>query len=266
MQPTRFGSRVVGYFAAVLACALFLAFLGVGCDDSDSYEARLEEARIAVDGGDYDTAIAILSGLEQTGEVLENLSTAYAGKAGVDSLAIYSGAADGGGGTIDQFGRMLGQGDVGLLACSEIAAKLSIMDQAIAALISSAEGTSGLSDYGKAKLGIYGLTDAVLILGQIFCRNFGDRFTPPDFVGLTEAWIKEARGLVAGDFVTLRITPEELAQINRDVGFVSLAAAALGPGNVLGREFEAFLGEIDTGGDGDVSFIELIDYVNTLGE
>ncbi|SCY74138.1 hypothetical protein [Desulfoluna spongiiphila] len=255
----------------VVVCALLLMLFAVGCDDDeDNFESQLEEAKIAVDDANYDRAISILTGLEQTPEVLDNLSTAYAGKAGVESFEIFSGVdtgdSDGNDGSIDLFGRMLGSGEQGLLACAEISSRLSLMDQAITALIRSGGSEAGLSTNGKVKLGIYGLTDTVLLLGQILCRNYGDRFTPPGFVGLTEAWVKEARDLIAGDFVTIDITSEELAQINRDVGYVRQAIPALGEGNALGEEFDEFIREIDTSGDGSISFIELIDYLNGLGD
>jgi len=270
MKSNQTNASNVGYRIAVVACALFLMLLAVGCDDDDSFESQLEEAKIAVDDGNYDRAISLLTGLEQTGEVLDNLSTAYAGKAGVDSFQILSGVddgnSDGNDGSIDLFGRMLGSGEQGLMACSEISAKLSLMDQAITALIRSGGSAAALSDDGKVKLGIYGLTDTVLLIGQILCRNYGDRFTPPGFVGLTEAWVKELRELISGDFATIDITAEERAQINRDIGYVRQAIPALGDGNALAEEFDEFLREIDLNGDGSLSLVELVSYLNGLGD
>ena len=54
----------------ILAVVLILGFLGGACDnafeslgDKDSREAKLEEARIAMDSGDFTTAVALLVAL-----------------------------------------------------------------------------------------------------------------------------------------------------------------------------------------------------------
>lgn len=256
--------------AVMVMCAISLVAMTVGCDDEETPEARLEEAKIAIDDGDYDTALSILAGLGDNVEVLDTRATAYAGKAGIDTFEILSGVddgdADGNDGSIDLFGRMLGTGELGLLACAEITDRLSAMDRAIFNLVQSAGSAESLSENGTVRLGIYGLTDFVLLVGQVLCRHFGDKVSPPGSVGLTEAWIQSIKALPDVDFFAMELTAEELAQMNRDIGYVYGAIPALGAGNDLAEEFDAFLLEIDPDRDGEIEETEFANYLSGLGE
>jgi hypothetical protein len=79
----------------VLAVILVLGFLGGACDnafeslgDKGSRDAKLEEARIALDGGDFTTAVALLETLnnENPGdtEISRSLASAYSGRGGLN--------------------------------------------------------------------------------------------------------------------------------------------------------------------------------------
>lgn len=256
--------------ALVAICAVFLAIVAAGCDDEGSLEARLEEAKIAIDDGDYDTALTILAGLDENGEVLDTRATAYAGKVGIDTFEILSGVdngdVDGNDGSIDLFGRMLGAGPQGLLACAQIIEKRSAMGQAIFYLNQSAGSVDALSDNATVRLGIYGLTDFVLLVGQVLCRHFGDQVSPPGSVGLTEAWIQSIKALPDVDFFAIALTAEERAQMNRDIGYVYGAIPVLGVGNDLAEDFDAFLQEIDPNQNGEIEDAEFANYLSGLGE
>ena len=39
--------------AMVLICVILLAVLSMGCDDDESFESNLEDAKIAIDDGNY---------------------------------------------------------------------------------------------------------------------------------------------------------------------------------------------------------------------
>jgi hypothetical protein len=79
----------------VLAVILVLGFLGGACDNTfqslgekDSREAKLEEARIAMDKGDFTTAVALLETLNVQNpadtEITRSLASALSGRAGLN--------------------------------------------------------------------------------------------------------------------------------------------------------------------------------------
>jgi hypothetical protein len=80
---------------SVLAVILVLGFLGGACDnafdsfgDKGSRDAKLEEARIALDEGDFTTAVALLEPLSDQypgdTEISRSLASAYAGRGGLN--------------------------------------------------------------------------------------------------------------------------------------------------------------------------------------
>jgi hypothetical protein len=73
-----FKKRLVLFGIAAVLLISAGGFL-VSCDNGDSFSARLEDARIALDEGNYDLAKSILESLPQTEAVLEYLSNAIAG-------------------------------------------------------------------------------------------------------------------------------------------------------------------------------------------
>lgn len=80
---------------SVLAVILVLGFLGGACDnafeslgDTGSRDAKLEEARIALDEGDFTTAVTLLEPLSSQypgdTEISRSLASAYAGRGGLN--------------------------------------------------------------------------------------------------------------------------------------------------------------------------------------
>jgi len=249
--------------AMVLVCVFMLTILAVGCDDDNSAESKLEEAKIAIDDGNYSKAVAILDGM--TGkEALDALSSAYAGQVGVDTFKILIDAGDddsgGSTGSIDLIGKIIGTSDDGSLTCETVLLKSSLIDQAVTALIASVGGSTALDENGQAKLGIYGLTDFLLVTGEVLCFNYssGDaQFT----VTLTEAGISA----LDSDFTGITVTPEQLDRMSRDMGYVKQGALALGTNNDLAEELDAILLDIDSDGDGVVGEAEYVSFLNGLG-
>lgn len=251
--------------AMVLVCAFYLAVLTVACDDEDSFESKLEEAKIAVDDGNYDKAVNILGGM--TGKaVLEVLASAYAGQAGIDTFEILSevdnddGAGDG---SIDLIGKMLGAGEGNTLTCDEIDFKLSKIDLAKSVLIDSVGGTENLDNDGKTKLAIYSFVDFVLIIGKVVCKKTGGGSA----VALTEKGIHDLGiTFVAGDVagIDLGAGVDPVGRINEDIDNVNQGITALGGSNDLAEEFIAFLQDVDPGSDG-VDEAEFIVFLNDLG-
>jgi len=89
----------------VLAVILVLGFLGGACDnafeslgDKDSREAKLEEARIAMDRGDFTTAVPLLETLNSQypgdTEISRSLASAYSGRAGLNFFDLAMRAQD----------------------------------------------------------------------------------------------------------------------------------------------------------------------------
>jgi hypothetical protein len=82
----------LSFSAAIAGCNAFESQA-----DKNSREARLETARIAMDDGDYATAVALLEALGTAypgdGEVARALAAALAGRAGLDILGLAAQAA-----------------------------------------------------------------------------------------------------------------------------------------------------------------------------
>lgn len=243
--------------AMVLICVLCLTVLTVGCDDEGSSASKLEEAKIAIDDGNYSKAITILDGM--TGqEVLEVLASAHAGLSGIDTFEILSEVDDGGSndGSIDLIGKMLGTGDSDTLFAADITIKLGQIDLAKTTLMDSVGGNiATLDDDGKAKLAIYALTDVVLNLGQVISTQNGG-----SDVVLTE----DAINALAVTFDPADFSASLVTNLEDDLDYIALGITALGgQTNDLSEEFTAFRDEV-TKNDGTLISQDLADYLNGL--
>ena len=110
---TRKGKGII-FGVSVLLFLCFAIFATQGCEgnslewlaDDSSYEARIEEARIALDDTDYERARSLLLDLKEDYPddplVLQYLSNAYAGLVGLDTFKLLE--------TIDQ---LIEAGDTG---------------------------------------------------------------------------------------------------------------------------------------------------------
>ena len=250
---------------ALVVCLIFSVMVfGVGCEDDESDESTLEEAKIALDNREYDRAIELLEGMTDK-EALEVLSNAYAGRVGIETFEFLSQLEalnfDDVQESIELVRGMLGYGASHAFLCTDIAAMLSDLDKARGALLNSVGGNeSALTTSGKAKLGIYGFSDFVLILAEILCENYGSRLDPPDTIELTEAWIKNSIQLFVVDFKDVVVTAEQLAQMNRDVGYVKGAAAAFGMSEELKTTFASFSANVG-GADGSVDRADVVAFL-----
>ena len=251
-------------------CFFFYAFLLVGvlgCDEENA-ASRIEDARMAIDDGNYQTALKILEKEAGTSEVLEIRASAYAGQVGIntfDILAQLDDKDDSNDGSIDRIGSLLGTEDDGSLACSDsgsgvdISGRLSLIDQA-----KSAIGGVPINSNIKVKLGIYGFADFILVTGQILCRNYGGQVIPQNKVTLTEKWIRSLRDDIGGSYTGIEVVADEFTRMEQNIDFIKNAAMALGSANDLGDEFQRFLGDIDSNGDGSVSQSEFEDFLTNM--
>ncbi len=246
----------------VLVCIFFLAVCTVGCDDEDSSASKLEEAKIALDEGDYERAEDLLEGMTGA-EALGVLASAYAGQVGIDTFEILGqlddGDTSGNDGSIDLIGKILGTSGDGRLSCLGVQTKSSLMDLAKTKLIASAGGSvSALDKDGHVQLGIYGFTDFILVTGEIICYKFGGGDAQFE-VTLTEAGIKA----LADDFEAIDVTEDQLKRINEDIDYVMLGLSALGTANDLAEEFTMFLQDINSDND-EAMYINKDEYISFL--
>ncbi len=250
---------------------MFLAAVSfTGCDDNDSYEAKLEEARMALDDGNYARAKSILDTLPQTVQVLEYLSNAVAGgELNLDTLNIISTLDEldneGNTGSIDMIGRVIGD-ENNQLMCADIATKLQAATEAILQfkLIAEMKGVelNALTDNQKTQLGLLGVTRIVLTLAHRICA----RVEGP--VIMTEAWIQDNRAgftplITEAQEGTEEVTAD-LAMINEDLIYVGYAIDVFAETNDIKDDFEEFKAELDGNQDGTVTVAELNSYVENL--
>lgn len=281
------GGKCKGFVARFcgLLFLLFVAFALIGCDanilesiaDDDSYEARIEEALIALDDEDYAEAIAILQKLltDYPGkrEVLRYLANAYAGLAGLNTFNLLETIdilddknAEG---SIDMVGLVLGGAD-GILTSTEITDKKKSLESAI----SSLESISNPSEDERVQLGLLSLNHAALTVAEIVMEdlnnNRAENAAEITEITLTEAGLEELYPeSVTPDFAA-EATSERLESLSEDIFRVEDSVTAIASitdadtSNDLSESSEEFLDEIDPDGNESISQEELENYVATL--
>lgn len=255
-----------------LMISLIMGLTGLaltGCDDGDSYDARLEDARMALDDGNYPLARSILDALPQTEEVMQYKSNAIAGGIGIDTFNIITTLEDlddeGSTGSIDMVGRVIA-GDDGELTEDEIEQKLADADEAIElfldiaalrkdAATKSIDDIPYLTNDQKMQLGLLGITRTVLNLARMICRELGG--LP---VTMTEAWVRDHR---AG-FLPVNPLQQEIDDIEDDLRFIAAAIDVFADTNDMKDDFEEFRNELDANQDDQITADELNDYLGNM--
>jgi hypothetical protein len=256
----------------LLGAALLLLSLA-GCGDSNilegvgdknSKEAQTEAALMAMDDGDYQTAIDLLTTLVQNhpgdAQLLQYLSSAYAGAAGLDTLNILEviDTLDEAGqeGSIDMVGLTLGGAD-GALTSAQVAAKLENINNAIATLNLIQDPNTDQTIH----LGVLSMAHLSLALADLIMTDLGSA----DVV-LTEAGIDAQYGGNPADFSAA--PSATLTAIEEDVANMDAAVAALdaisGESNDLASDMADFQNDIDQGADGQIAPDDLEHYVDNL--
>lgn len=245
---------------AVICLAAFLFVMG-GCDE-ESFESRVEDARIALDKGDYTGALRILENEGNSSQVLEMKSDASVGLVGVDTFKILGQLDendDSKVGSIDRIGKLLGSGAGNRLDCSVALENMGRLQQAIEWV-----GNADVTDDNKVRLGLYGFSDFLLTLGALFCSKYESSLGTPPSVLLTEIGVRALKNDGAGgSFDSLSVAPMTLGRLERDIELVRGAADVLGGNNDLGLEFARFFESINPDG-GELSASELIQFLNSL--
>lgn len=263
-----------------LLCLCFAIFALTGCEgnmfegfaDDSSYEARLEEAMIALDDGDYAKAKSILTELNadypNRPTILQYLSNASAGLAGIDTFnlleTIEAINEDDDAGSIDMIGQMLGDAE-GMLTVDEIKEKIDNINDAISAL----EAIDDPTDDHIVQLGLLSLNRAVLTIGDVIAddrriqtvtltengiSNLYPGNTTPDFSDN----LVDDQGNNRLDTLTI-----DIQNINNSIDSITNISGEDSE-NDLSENFGDFSDEIDTDGVYGISTEDLEKFINDL--
>jgi hypothetical protein len=247
------------------------ALIIASCADDSSYEARIEEARMAIDDREYARARDLLLQLkaEYPGDpmILQYLSNAYAGLTGLDTfnlLTVIDQLNEAGGtGSIDMVGTVLGTAG-GEIPVADIPGKLANLDEAIDNLKAILNPTEDQ----KVQLGLLSLNRAALTIAAIVAdeQNLG----PNDTVPLTEAGLGVLYGAAVPGFLTGYVTVDQTNSLLDDINNIGDAVDSIdamtgtGEENDLGESFNKFQSDLDTDGVAGISQKDLEDYLMNL--
>lgn len=263
-----------------LLCLCFAIFALTGCEgnmfegfaDDSSYEARLEEAMIALDDGDYAKAKSILTELNadypNRPTILQYLSNASAGLAGIDTFNLLETIEqindNPNAGSIDMIGQMLGDTD-GVLTVDEIKEKIDNINDAISTLGAIDDPT----DDQIVQLGLLSLNRAVLTIGDVIAddrriqtvtltengiSNLYPGNTTPDFSDN----LVDDQGNNRLDTLTI-----DIQNINNSIDSITNISGEDSE-NDLSENFGDFSDEIDTDGVYGISTEDLEKFINDL--
>lgn len=260
-------------WALPLVCGI-ICLVAIGCGDTNvfegmadenSKEARTEEALMAMDDGNYDKAISILSSLVNShpndDTLMQYLSSAYAGSAGLDTLdmlkviGVLDDADDSG--SIDMIGLVLGDSN-GVLTSEEVNDKLDQITTAIDIM----NGIGTLNDDQEIQLGVLSVTHLSLTLASIIIEDQGE-----DEITLTEEGINALYEGTPADFSDVDSQTLALDDIDQDLANITTAIdeieALTDEDNDLAQDFEDFTEAINPGG-GPISQGDLENYIDNL--
>jgi len=237
--------------------------------DDSSYEARLEEARIAIDDREYARARDLLLQLkaEYPGDplILQYLSNAYAGLTGLDTFNLLTVIdqliGDDHTGSIDMVGTVLGS-STGVINAADIGDILANLDEAI----SNLEEIPNPTDDQVVQLGLLSLNHAAMTIADIVVENTGTTQ-----VTLTEDELGVTYGGTVPD-LSNEATSERLDSLSGDIENIGNAVDSIalitgietGQTNDLSESFDGFSQDVDPDGDESISQQELQDYLGSL--
>lgn len=275
--PQRTGLRG---WCVILFSALFIfagcsgnVFEGVSDDDSD--DAKLEEARMALDDGEYNQAARILEALldwdlndpqdtpEADTQALAYLGHAYAGLAGLDTLDLLDIIDEldknGDSGSIDMAGLVLGdeEGDV---TAGEAAAKLANLNTAIRSIEEIEDQFGSLTDDEAVQRGVLAVARTAMVLAQVVLSDQGSQS-----VRLTEDGIDAlytGTPDLDGD-----VSDTQLGYLSDDIEAIQEAILALdgiGSDNDLSENFDEFEQDLNSDGGTNITIDEVEQYLGSL--
>jgi hypothetical protein len=242
----------VGLFAAMLgACGDQNLFDGMADDNTTT--AEVESAKIAIDNGDFDAAIAILQGLCGTnssaptcdGETAILLASAFAGRAGVNVFdLVENSVAAVSGSTLSSLSTF------STLLPLPSASDKSDLHNAVTILVSLSSPTANQN----LQMAIYAMADAVVTVGVDLTDGFNSTTGFPNTVPPDAATVQ----VVDAAYGTLLQVANDL-----DLAIQGLDASGLGNED-LKNDIEALEDAIDTNQDGTVSAAEMQLFLQNL--
>jgi hypothetical protein len=238
--------------------------------DDSSYEARIEEARMAIDDTEYQRAIELLTELkaDYPGDplVLQYLSNAYAGLSGLDTfnlLTVIDELTEGDEeGDIDMVGTVLGDPD-GFVIVGDIDDILANLDEAI----SNLEDISNPTDDQKVQLGLLSLNRAVMTIAAMVAEEQG--LADTDTVQVTDSGLGAIYGGTNPD-LSAEWTPARDNSLNEDYQDIGDAVDSIGTitgegeENELSDNFDEFQSNLDDDGNGSISQADIENYLGSL--
>jgi len=271
MTITNLSQRKSKGFRRGVCWLIFLCFASLiiaSCADDSSYEARIEEARMAIDDRDYARAIDLLEQLkaEYPGDplILQYLSNAYAGLTGLDTFNLLDVIDQlnktGDPGSIDMVGTVLGTAG-GEIAVADIPGKLANLDEAI----SNLNAIPNPTDDQKVQLGLLSLNHAAMTIAAIVAEDKPGT----DPIPLTEQGLNGIYGGAPPD-LSAEATPARLTSLSDDIDNIGDAVDSIasitgaGEENELGESFDDFQNNLDTDGAAGISQTDLQDYLGSL--
>lgn len=255
MRRVRDGLLTLALGAALLGCGDGNLFGGLSDDSSD--QGRLERGVEAINEGDWDTAIALLEGLDLGDpEVRKYLASAYVGRAGFDTLELVDRivtAQDAGssgsvlyGAAVELFGDADGDGRI---SSDDLRAKEADVNRAVE-LLAAGGGAPAPEDSFQA--GLYASLHAVILVADVIDQ--------PDVSLNAVAGLEDAA-------VDAAVTDESFdgvqGALERDLELVSAAVESFGD-NDVGQDFDAFLTSMGFD-DGAVGADDVRAFVKGLG-
>jgi hypothetical protein len=265
-------SRCLLLLTVALLCVAYgcsgNAFEGVA--DDNSKDAKLEEARMALDDANYSRAAELLNDLldqdPTDSQALIYLSNAYAGMAGLDTLDLLTTIdtldKNGRSGSIDMVGLVLGDAE-GDVTATEVADKLAHLNDAIDNLEQIEANNGSLSDDDTVQRGVLAVARTAMVIADVIFSDQGA--TAGDTIRLTEAGLNALYSSTPdfdGD-----ISAAELEYLADDILAIQDAINVLteiGSDNDLNEDFDQFEQDLNPDGNAIISVEELETYVGSL--
>jgi len=255
-----------------LLMILFSLFIFSGCGDNvfedvsddKSFEAKIEEAKIAIDDEDYAEARDNLLKLKEdhptNNEVLKYLSDAYAGLAGIDTFSLLEIIDEldenGNSGSIDMIGLVLGDAQ-GNITSEEVSESLLNLNAALENL----QLITNPEDDQIIQMGILGMSHMTLTVAEVVMDDLGINEVELTEDGLSDLYPDAQQA----DFSDITVPVESLSN---DLELINGAIVELNDisdsDNDLAEDFEEFEEDIDSDGDGTISVGNLEDFINNF--
>lgn len=284
LRPLRKSQTRGGRMSAVaMIVGLCFVFLLAACDenlfesgsDDDSYQARIDDAEIALDDGDFSKARRILLDLKEDypnrEKVCELLSNALAGLAGFDTFHWLETIDDleetGETGSIDMIGRIIGD-ENNRLTSNEVATKLDYIDQAIYGDPSTEGFIDCIPEPDNAQttqLGLLSVVHSALTIADLVMVDLNT-----SVITLTEEGLNSLYATSPADFsdVDDNYLIKTNDKLNDNLDRILAAVAALDetqPDNDITDSFFEFVEDLDPDSDGlDAAGGDLAAYINNL--